>query len=56
MLDALEATRADLETLIESVNNQLKSHFIQGSEKKQLQSFKSSLEHQLHDLIRKANG
>ncbi len=50
MQNAIKTTAADLKTLISSINNQLSSRFIQGAERKQLESFRRTLESQLIDL------
>ena len=50
MTEAIQATRIDLETLISSIDKQLQSNFIQGAERRQLEAFRRTLEHQLFDL------
>jgi hypothetical protein len=48
MQNALKTTAADLQLLIESLDRQLRTAF--GSERKQLLSFRQTLEKELHDL------
>ena len=50
MNEATQATRIDLETLISSIDKQLQSNFIKGAERRQLEAFRRTLEHQLFDL------
>ncbi len=56
MDEAKSMTLSDLSTLVESINNQLRSAQIQGSERRQLESFRLSLVGEIEDLTRQTNG